>query len=616
MCKPRNNHRIKIPLVFLFIFVQLSFAFSQQDNLEVKGKIEADSLRIAGGTELPKTPVKGEVFYRTDENKYYAFDGQQWQMLSGGSDRYVATKVVAAYNSLGSTVDGSAPIGNPCTNCCTGDGTACINPKADYTCTGSYDENTIQAAINALGSNPGVVYLLEGTYNIKSIPIRFVSSSRNDSGKAIIGTGKGTVLKAVLPLNGVIEADTVDNILITNLTIDGGNYDSFSVKGIRFLNVSNSKIAKVYIKNYGGNTKLISLEDGSINNVVSENMLYTITNSAAIYSSSFNNSKNIFTKNIITGAGIGFSLTSSKDLLILDNVIQGVGAGLGSGGIIAYMVSDSVFCRNSIQGLIIGMAFNSSNNNVICENNIDSNLDGGMFLEDSSYNLISGNNITKNGNYSDAENQGIRLKSSGKYNVITGNVIYDNGLNNQAQITFSSSFSPISDNLISFNTISDTNGSNGISIDCPFSPLECGNNYLSGNNIIGWPTNYLSDISDQSPNIYTDRKKITLEPGGYTNLANNQTLTFFSPTSYLKLNPSGEDIVLGTSTTEAIQDGKSRGDLLILENVSTTPVQVNNWLQNPNNVFLNTSSVTLGQHDTLTLIWDGWIWNEVSRCIR
>ena len=90
--------------------------------------------------DFPSSPVEGQMFWSTATSTPYWYDAANSRWRTQG---HAATVVVAASNSQ-----------NP--------------EKADYICDGTADEVEIQAAIDALSSVGGLVYLSEGTFNISS----------------------------------------------------------------------------------------------------------------------------------------------------------------------------------------------------------------------------------------------------------------------------------------------------------------------------------------------------------------------------------------------------------------------------------------------------------------
>jgi len=85
---------------------------------------------------------------------------------------------------------------------------------------------------------------------------------------------------------------------------------------------------------------------------------------------------------------------------------------------------------------------------------------------------------------------------------------------------------------------------------------------------------------------------------------NNSTLT--PTTSYLLLNPAASVIL---NATTAIANGSTVGDILILEGTDDTQTVT---IPNGANTSLAAASRTLGNDDTLMLLWNGSTWIEIS----
>src|SRR5690606_37350417 len=96
--------------------------------------VATNTLRIVGGTTFPENPSEGMLFFSTATSTLYTYENGKWQQ-----DRTTATYIVAASDSVN-------------------------KDKADYVADGTNDEVEIQAALDALPSTGGLVYLLEGTY--------------------------------------------------------------------------------------------------------------------------------------------------------------------------------------------------------------------------------------------------------------------------------------------------------------------------------------------------------------------------------------------------------------------------------------------------------------------
>lgn len=563
-----NNLKLIIKPFCICILIILNLwqlSYGQQDNLEVKGKIEAQSLTIKGGvgqSSFPKAPVKGEVFYLSDESTYYTFDGSQWWSIGGttGGDKTVATKIVAAFNS---DLSGGK--------------------TADYICDGIDDQQQINQAINSLPASGGVVYLLEGRYWISSVLLEgeTLKGIVPHSNTSIIGAGIGTQIIVIgTPPLYAINALSVNNVFISGLIIDGINFNT----------VTNSKVDKVYIQS--ATDYCIGL-DNSSNNIISNSNLYPFSLTSGIKLGNHSNNNIISGNNIQTNTGEGIGIfTSSNNNVISGNIVSNCmfsGINIGS--------SNNTISKNNIQNNLSGISlFDSANNNTISGNNTQNNYWVGIALgRNSSNNIISNNNIQEN------KYKGIDIYESSNNNTISGNVLYENGQTVSDAISIHSS----NKNIISYNRIYDsTRRGSGTEYGINISDNASNSNYLVGNYIDG--AAFSAPINDAGVNTkFTDKVKLTLEPSsGYTGLVSGGTLTPTGPTSYLRLNPTGA-VTLGNP---AIADGKSPGDLLILENTSTNSITLND----NTNVQLESSSIILSQNDILTLLWDGSDWVEIG----
>jgi parallel beta-helix repeat protein len=381
--------------------------------------------------------------------------------------------------------------------------------KADYICSGSGDQTTINNAISALPSGGGIIYLLEGTYNLTG-PITITKSN-----VAIIGSGKATVLKRMWnssSAEGVITVgdgtNAYEGILISNLQIDGnkGSYANSYNHGIFFKKyITKSKIKGNWIQNSAGNGiyfyATASGESNSYNiiegNDIRSNSYYGIF----LYYSSYN----IISGNTVQGnSSSGILLSSSSNNTVSGNTVQGN----TYYGIYIYSSSNNTISGNTVQGNNqYGIYLSStSNNNTITGNTVQGNSYHGISLYSSSNNTISGNTVQGNNQYgiylfSTSNNNtitgntvqgnsyhGIYLESSSN-NTISGNKIHDNGGSGAYSGIYISSNSDA--NLISSNDITDTAGT-GYAINIYDS--TCDNNYLVGNRY-SYPSGY-NTISD------------------------------------------------------------------------------------------------------------------------
>jgi hypothetical protein len=590
----------KILFVLVFICAKSILSFGQEDNLEVKGTIQANSVTIKGGlgdTSYPKTPVKGEVFYRGDIKQFSTYDGTQWKGTTGSAtnDKYVATKVVAAYNSKGTTCSGSGP------------SAICTNPRADYTCNNDADQETIKEAIDSLGSTGGAVYLLEGDYKISN-PILLdngTADSINDSGKAIIGTGiGGTVLSSTI--GSVISAANVNGILISNVKIGlvGGG------TGIGFINVNFSKIEHVYIS--GGSYGIVA-ETNCSSNIFSGNYLAN-SSFANIHINSGSN--NVVSDNVCSGNaeyGINIESLSPGNIIAKNSIINSDNAAIRlSGANNSIVTGNNIYKQNYIGTAGAAIWLYGAQDSVVSGNNIEQ-CTLGILISESGFenknNIISGNTIkgySLNG-----------LLVYGGTNTLSGNLIYnstgDTG-EHGIYLTIPYEASPPERNLISCNRVHDE--TTGVAKPYYGIYLEKGSfNYLSGNLIDG--SGFTSPILEHvySHSYYTDNAKITLNQQELKlDLSGSCYLDLsVRPFSYVLFLPPQPPLV-PVDTTLTISNGKAGGDLLILENSVLNPKVIT--INNSGNIKLPaTGNLTLLAGQLIALIWDADAikWHQVTK---
>ncbi len=552
--------------------------FAQEDNLEVKGKIETDSLTVRGGASPPASAVKGEVFYRNDENKYYAFDGSTWQEIGAGSDRTVASQIVGIV------------------------GTTSSRYGSDQTCDGASDQEEIQQAID----DSGVVYLLEGTYNLDGT-IALNNTSPLGSTKSIIGTGAGTVLKDVAGLNPVIRVDYFGN-LFSQFSL----FSQFRIKGF-----NNNTGYVFYSGDELSHSNIIDtlwFEDVQFGSV---GLVGGPTHDWIICESYFYNSNQ------------GYSIFSGAERCIYcSNIFQDIPHYpifvWGSGSVVSFNsiredVSSSGGLFSGIKSIALGNNFLrvvSGSSNTYSIGSSDTSVVTGNYASLSSrgIDIAGGSERLLTFNSLDSNNYGVEIDGVHRISIF-GNLIYESGaISGQglAIYFYHSSFAePPLGCLISSNLIYDSAATGNFNYGIYIS--SGADTYLVGNLIFG--SAYYNPtasppverrVRDSGTNTrYTDKLKITLQKGEYTGLENGGTLTPSGPASYLRLNPAS-NITLGNP---AIADGKTGGDILILENTSDTyTIMIND----NNNVQLHINPLTLDKNDTLTLIWDGNDWIETG----
>lgn len=587
--KALNSKLMTLFFVFLTIIIcglrtlRCELLYGQDEFLNVKGDTKTNTVDFdtfggdAGG--FPSTPVKGEAFYNfnaTYKQPYY-YNGTAWQAFGGEGPKTVASRIVAASNSLDKS-------------------------RADYACNGTADQYWINTAINATGANGGAIYLLEGTYNI-------TSSINMASNVSLIGTGAGTVLRRASAIDNIILANgsptsPIENILIAQLKIDG--VSKTNTNGIYFDFVNNSKIDRIWMTNISKvNTDGIQLAS-SARNVISNCRLengggdaINLQRSSAVDPGSSNNI--IQNNHVDTWGEDGiYAIGSSNNCIVSGNIFTnsyGAYAAIWVRSGNNWIISNNEFYSNNKCGIWV-----SSDYCVISGNNIHDNTGQGIILyEQRPDNNIVSNNIINNNN-----KEGILISTteSGGYSyaerdILIGNIIIDNGDASIAAydgINIVGSSDGSGKHLISSNLISAASGRGGgygINVKA-----NSDNNYISSNYIDG--AGFTAKINDAGTNTtYTDKIKMTFKKRTVTSLA-AQLDVATTPASYVYLTNGG---------TLNLANGKSAGDLLVLENGSTNSITVND----SGNINLEVSpSRTLNQFGILKLIWNGSRWLEME----
>ncbi|MDP1853633.1 MAG: right-handed parallel beta-helix repeat-containing protein [Candidatus Omnitrophota bacterium] len=595
--------------------VACGLIFAAGEDITVVGDTKAKTVSLDSvDISTLGSGSEGEIRYNSIDEELYVWDGTQWKPLS--ANKNVATKIVGVDRDRDGQYDA---------------GDSLDAQRADYICDGTDDQQEINQAILDIiysattpvnKSKQGIVYLLDGTYNISDKISPDLAYTRPDtgglvtiatpgivinptavaqSGISLIGAGAGTVLQIATSIDG-ITASNVTRILISQLTIYNG------IVGISFNSVTLSKINNVWM-------------DGA-----PDEYIYALTLD--------NSNSNIISNNIFRNKGYCLVLTNSANNIISgnickDNALQDIVLGTSNNNII----SGNHIGPSGGYGLMIS----SSNNNTISANDIQRHWmaydnsasemkEGiGIRLYSSSGNAVSGNNIQEN-----AYN-GISMESSSNNNVISANLLYSNGkkvdINCASINVVASNNNNLTGNLISddgnfgiwIKGNSDNNlissfsigGStadgavNGIKIN---SSLE-NDNYLVANYIdgVGFTAAKISDSGTGTK--YTGKEKITLERASGQNPGSGGTITP-GAASYIPFDPNPSYTL---STTTAIANGKADGDLLILENLSASTITI----PNSANTKLGANR-TLGIYDNMVLIWKADIdsaksnWLELS----
>ncbi len=569
----KNKLKIGNILFIIFIFCP-SLSFSQQDNLCIKGTLQTQTLTIKGSDTLPASPTKGEIYYKTDEDTIYFYDGSQWQKIGEGQDKTVASQIVRTQNS---------------------------RYDADKTCDGTDDQQEIQQAINDLGNDKGAVYLLEGEYLVSNAiqleygaGFTFTPDRIGDSYKSIIGTGAGSILKVNADADFCVFKLYYGRkgcALMSNFQIDGnkasvtGKNCGISLGGWYQVGFKYSIVDNVWIKDLTswGITLVNRLSIYTDNYILSG-----IDCKDALRFGSGSKGLSIFSNNFITpqihfyGYGGG---SMQCDIISLNIFPSG---NIDLYGYCAYC-SRHILLGNIVPGgNIVTRGINPRCNHLVVCSNLLSGGGGGINYSGGK-SMIS-NNLIKESSFPAINYNGAELVFSNMISEsATGGFWADCGI-------YVTAPSLISSNYI-YDSVCNGGYYYGIIIWHPF--LK--NIYIVGNYIQG---NYTHPIYDRpSSTFYTDKLKLTLE--GKPLDISNSTYTLdmtTNPRTYFQLNPQ-------VDTTLSLQDGKSPGDLLILENTSSSYTIT---ISESRNIELEKNTLTLGENDTLMLLWDGTKWIQTA----
>jgi len=192
------------------------------------------------GNGFPENPVKGQFFYREDEDILYKYNGAAWGEIGGGvggghtiQDEGVSLPTQTKLNFYGLGVTAGDDPGNARTNVYIptqvflDTRVATVVVAAD----GSGDFTDIQDGIDALPAGGGNVYVKNGVYDIAT-PILI-----HKSYVTLEGAGKSTVLKPTAAnADEVIQigdgVNPYEHITVKNLMINGDNANVDFCEGI------------------------------------------------------------------------------------------------------------------------------------------------------------------------------------------------------------------------------------------------------------------------------------------------------------------------------------------------------------------------------------------------
>jgi parallel beta-helix repeat protein len=433
------------------------FAVDWQGNMEVAGTAtfngnvvvaSGQSFRLTGSDTFPSSPDEGELYYRTDNNTLYLYNGTEWVDLaddgSGGTDSRTATMIVAADDSP-----------------------ADAKNSADYVTSGTSDQVEINQALTAAAG--GYVYLHEGTYTVDDsieIPNNTTLSGAGNSTVIRIRSSHDTHLDVVTAIGTNRTGQSV-----MNLKIDGNkdNQTSGIQRGVSFSGVGTDS---------GGTTKGVN-----VRNVTAVDFRHN-----GIY---INNSKNgNVVNNVVSNSNsAGFHLNDIEDTTVTGNIAKGT----GQHGVHLHNSDNNILSENvSVSNTINGIYLQASDHNIVSGNTTRDN-ERGFRLHSSSNNTVSANTATGNNTY------GIALNSVSDNNSIVSNRIHDSGGNS----TNNGIYISTDNNLIIGNNITDTSCTTNCYAINIFSGAS--NNYLSGNYYFGDGTNPATINDSGTDTVYSNQ---------------------------------------------------------------------------------------------------------------
>ena len=339
-------------------------------------------------------------------------DGSQMTGIAGAVAIRTVTKVVAASNSA--------------------------STAADYVCDGIADEVQIQAAIDASTAIGGIVYLMEGTYNIgQTINIKANKIS-------LVGAGKGTNIASTANVTMISGSATTSGLLISNLLLTG---TAGLNRIIQFDAVTNSVIERCWADNC---RTFVFLNTDSHENLITKNTVDCggIGNSDAIWV--YDSERCIISNNKVfrsfddgivlesnakgcTVEGnivkyIRYEAISIKNTNCINNIIANnfvEGTITSEVGIQVY----GAYCTisgNSASSVLYGIILNTAYDNTVTGNSCYLNRNDGIRLTNSSRNTVANNSCLNNSQSGAGNYDGIYLINSSSYNVIIGNQCNDN----------------------------------------------------------------------------------------------------------------------------------------------------------------------------------------------
>jgi len=328
--------------------------------------MQAFNMVLHKGGGFPADPVSGQLFYRSDLDKIYKWDGAAWVEVGGGvgGDNYYSPTVIVAQDASG-------------------------------------DYSDIQTAINALPAGGGRVFIKEGTYAISSsITITKSNVTLEGQGDAtIIDVGAAMDADAIIVGNG---ATAYSNIILKNFKIDGNSAGQASGSGI-LLNINHINVLIQGVHLY-------DIKDIGIYNLASGGRVtiaqckIETTGQNGIYGN-YCEPMDIIGNELITCGNASYPsiyLASTHSNRIIGNKITHDQSSNSAHGIWMESATYSDVVGNTIIGANIGYKESaammlSQQGNVVVGNNIEETYSHGM-QGPGMYGACVGNHITSAGN--------------------------------------------------------------------------------------------------------------------------------------------------------------------------------------------------------------------------
>jgi len=466
--------------------------------------MQAFNMVLHKGGGFPADPVSGQLFYRSDLDKIYKWDGAAWEEVGAGAggENYYSPTVIVATDATG-------------------------------------DYSDIQTAINALPAGGGRVFVKEGTYNLAAKLVILLSNvTLQGQGASTILHLDNTVNQSVLEIgNG---ADAYTDIVIRDLKIEGNSANQTGGYGIharvasdkiQILNclISDTKWAGIYleggltrpvvrgnrIENCKRNGLLLGSTDGG---VFSENAFIDNGDASYMQLLSWNGKRSTITNNTFKHDGgansaHGIRFNDGYENVIVNNHFNGCNVAVYMAysfiGIYRNTISDNAIVDSygtsiytgGVEDIVSGNTINLAgghgieawnNGGVVNGNTITDTIKNPIYVGGSGI-VISGNNLSKS-------MQEAIVVVGGCINIVSDNYVYQAALpaaNFYTGIYIKEFFgTPATDNNIFGNVVAGLSYGNKFKTGIGEEAATCDRNFISKNRTLNIQT---QDILRQGP---------------------------------------------------------------------------------------------------------------------